>query len=173
MNCLKLIFIDDAKYPENILCKTINELTSWQKEDLARKVMDSLSNDQKVNVLNYIDIGEKEFAAFVKKLGYEPATRIKKIPEVEIDNPNYLLYNAGSRIEAFCPSRAGQKEYYYDKAVQYQGDLYVKVNLPNTHPFMQARARFQKKKEAEAVERAEKKRLRQIEKAKKLLEENQ
>lgn len=172
MNCLKLLFLQDVRYPEEIFCKKISELTSFEKEELAQKVIESLNDYQKVNLLNYIDISEKEFASFAQKLGYYPSTRIKNIPELEIENPNHLFYNAGCRVEAFSPAKSGQKDYYYDKALQYQGDLYVKVNVPNNHPFMQARARLQKKKEAEAAEKAEKRRLKQIEKAKKLLEQN-
>jgi hypothetical protein len=173
MNAIKILYLNGERYSDEIFCKNFSELRPWEKEEIVLKCLNGLTNESSVNILNqlYAYIDQKVFHKYVKSQGYDLISKIKDSSEIEVKEPNTLYYTTRNGIHHLNPSI--KDGYYYDEALKHEGTFFVKVNVPEKHPLIQARLRYQKKQEQVKVEKAEKRKAKQIEKAKKILQENQ
>lgn len=168
MKNVKLIYTD--YHNSEIYCKTINELKPYEQQESVKLIIDTLSIAQKVQLLKDLKIEEaKEMIEYLRSIGYVPITKIEKIPELTIPQPNQLYYQNSGWVKTF---NIAKNDLAYNDAVPVEAHLFVNVEILNSHPFRQAQIRFKKKQDEIKQDKAIKKRQKEIEKARKLLEEN-
>lgn len=166
MNNFKILTTRGRYDDLEIECFSSEQLSNQDRIIVASEMAKYLNSEDQLKILQGLSIDEKTFGKYVKDLGYLPATRIEKIPEATIVEPNRLYYN--NIYGNFSP--CGKSSYNEQEALK-STKYYVQVELSDKHPFSIARKNFLKKKEEEKQERLEKKKAKEIEKAKKLLQE--
>ena len=164
----KIIGVRDRYEDHQIFCQSVEELSNQERYQIAQSVLSAMvNNNQKedlLNLLNYVSWPklDKKFAEW----GYLPALKASSIPEVTVIEGEGIFYG----YNQFTPVK---KDWSYQKALEADGPFFMRVEFSSKHPFTKARQAFRQKKEAEREAKAEKRRQKQIEKARKLLEQNE
>ena len=151
----------------DIFCKTVKELSNQGRVFVAKEVLAAMNEEDLLDILSSTNWPNKNFDKTLLSWGYVPSIKVEKIPEVEVLTAEGIF----SKTNAFNP--LNKNDHDYQLALKQEEPFYMQVKLSPQHPFMRAREAEKKKQEAQKAEKLEKKRQKQIEKARKLLEEEQ
>jgi hypothetical protein len=148
--------------------KTPQELCIDDKEALAREFLSTLPADRIFPLFDNLNLSTTQWENWLRKLGYLPANKAEKIPEIEVLVENGVYFNSHN---SFSP--VSKKDHYYEQALRHAGDFYMQVKFSSNHPFSIAKRNFERQQLKLKEEKAEKKKQREIQKARKILEQNQ
>lgn len=177
MENIKIIYTEDNDYgydyrDTSLVCKDISDLSKEEQKVVAAYFkngsFDKSPADFEQDVRNAADKLRKDsFEKVLKALGYSPTEKVEKQDGIKIKD-TFIFLGRGNYASNFKPS---QKNYDTDEAVKEGKQFFVEVEFPKDHPFSIARKKYKEEAEAKAAKRAESKKLKEIAKAKKLLEE--
>ena len=148
-----------------IIVKDPCELSNDEKEALAREFLSSLPAETILPLLGFLNISTVQWENYLKKIGYAPMLKAQKVPELEVLAENGVYWN--SSHNTFSPVI---KNHYYHQALKHEGKFFVEVKFPDKHPFSVTKRNLEAQEKKLKEEKAEKKKARAIEKARKLLE---
>jgi hypothetical protein len=154
-------------------CKDIGQLSNEEQKVIAAYLKNSSNFDKspfdlEQDIRNAANKLRKDsFEKVLKALGYSPTDKVEKQEDIKIKD-TFIFLSRGNYASDFKPS---QKNWDTNEAVKDGKQFFVEVEFPKDHPFSIARKKHKEEVEAKAAKRAESKRLKEIEKAKKLLEE--
>lgn len=152
---------------------SISELTPTQKDALFAELNDA-NIFRESDILEHLRqaksvLSKRKFDAEMLKLGYLPIVKAKKIPEINVD-PSTIYYRENGYLRSFDITK---NNYEMESALKSKSDIYfAQIDFDENHPFMKMREKYKNEQEEKKIKSLEKKRLRDIKRAKKILKEN-
>lgn len=160
-------YSNEESYSQRVV--NYSELNENERESIAKHCELSYSKSSHEyekslrNALN--NLNKNIIKKVLKEFGYLPAHVAEKINDVSVDVSNFYKKNCHG---SFNPIDI--KEYYTERAFKDDGPLYCRVTLSKNHPFEKAKRKYKKELDDKKQKAKERKKQREIEKAKKLLE---
>jgi len=145
-----------------------SELFNDEKEALAKEFLSTLPADRILPLLDHLNLSNSQWEKYLKQIGYAPTLKAEKIPELKVLVENGIYWD--STYNTFSPIKS-KDSYFYDKALKHKGKFFVEVEFSNQHPFAIAKKNVESKEQKLKEEKAAKKKEREIQKARKLLEQ--